>query len=69
MKSVGVDSKTCAGFLIIYLYMYCRWRSSYHDGKIGIQIAGLTPPQAMSVDIGGPAYHPCLSFLCSISYS
>ena len=31
-------------FLIVCLYMYCRWRSSYQEGRIGIPVTGLKPP-------------------------
>jgi hypothetical protein len=31
-------------FLIVCLYMYCRWRSSYQEGRIGILVTGLKPP-------------------------
>jgi hypothetical protein len=25
--------------------MYCHWRSSYQEGKVGIPLTDLTPPQ------------------------
>ena len=31
-------------FLIVCLYMYCRWRSSYEERVVGIQLTGLSPP-------------------------
>ena len=34
-------------FLIVFLYMYipCRWISSYQEGRVGIPLTGLTPQQ------------------------
>ena len=28
----------------VYMYMYCRWKSSYQEGMVGIPLNGLTPP-------------------------
>jgi hypothetical protein len=29
---------------ILCLYTYCRWRSSYQEGRVGIPLTGLTRP-------------------------
>jgi hypothetical protein len=29
----------CAGFVIVCLYMYFLWRSSYQEGRDGIQLS------------------------------
>jgi hypothetical protein len=34
----------CAGLLIVLLYIYCRWRSPYQEGRVGIPLTGLIPP-------------------------
>ena len=28
----------------VCLYMYCRWRSSYQEGRVEIPLTGSTPP-------------------------
>ena len=36
-------------FIFICLYMYCRWRSSYQEGRVGIPFTGLTLPHYLPV--------------------
>ena len=43
-----------AGFFLVYLYMYCRCRSSYQEGRVGIQLTGLTPPHFCACSKPGP---------------
>jgi len=31
-------------FFIVCLYMYCRWRSSYQEGRVRSPLNGLTSP-------------------------
>ena len=30
--------RICVGCFIVCLYMYCRWRSSYQEGRVGIPL-------------------------------
>jgi hypothetical protein len=34
--------------------MYCRWRSSYEDERVGIPLTGLTPPHYLACPKSGP---------------
>jgi hypothetical protein len=53
------------------LYMYCRWRSSYHEVEGGIPLSGLTPSHVYAcpkLDPGFPTSYVVVSFLCSIRW-
>jgi hypothetical protein len=39
--SFWVEASLCR-FLIVCLYLYCRWRSTYAEGRVGIPLTGLT---------------------------
>ena len=41
---VTLYKKIMCIFLIVCLYMYCRWTSNYQEGELGIPFSGLTPP-------------------------
>ena len=34
------------GFFIVCLYIYCSWKSSYQEGRVGIPLTGLNLSQA-----------------------
>ena len=36
--------------------MYCRWRSNYQEGRVGIPITSLTPPPLCSCAKLGPGF-------------
>ena len=38
------------------LYMYCRWRSRYQEGRIGISLTSLTPPHSCACPKPGPGF-------------
>jgi len=42
-------------FLVVCLYLYCRWRPNYQRG-IRIQITCLTPPYYHGCSKSGPQY-------------
>ena len=41
---------------IVYLYMYCGWRSSYQEGSVGILLTGLIPPHVWACPKPGPVF-------------
>jgi hypothetical protein len=46
-----------AGFFIVCLYMYCRWRSSYQkEGRIVIPLTGITPPHVCACSKPGHGF-------------
>jgi hypothetical protein len=52
---------------LLCLYMYCRWRSTYQEGRVGIPITGLTPPPFCACPKLGPGFQRHMSwflFLC-----
>ena len=42
-------------FFIVYLYMYCRWRSNYQEGRGGVEIplTDLNPPHVCACPKAG----------------
>ena len=60
-----------AGFLsfVNTLYMFCCWRSSYQEGRVGILLTGLNPPPFCACPKPGPRFQRCMScfFWCSMS--
>jgi hypothetical protein len=44
--------RICAGFITVCLDMYCWWRTSYQEGRVGIPLTWLTLPHflCMSLD-------------------
>ena len=47
--------------------MYCRWRSCYQEGRVGIPLTGLIPPNVCSCSKLGPGFPTSyvVVFLCS----
>jgi hypothetical protein len=46
-----------AGFFIVCLYIYCRWRSSYqNEGGIVILLTGITPPHVCACSKPGHGF-------------
>jgi len=43
MWSFKAEANLCRFFLIVRLYMYCRWRSSYQERRVGHLINQFTP--------------------------
>ena len=70
MWSFCVDANMCSFYMVwLYMYMYCRWRSSYQEGWVGISLTGLTPPHICSCSKPRPG-HPTsyvVVLLCSVS--
>jgi hypothetical protein len=60
------DSETVEVYVIVclYMYMHCRWRSSYQEGVGwgGISLTGLTPPYLCACP------KPWLGFLLNVTY-
>jgi hypothetical protein len=44
MLSFWVEANLCSFFYVYYVYMYCRWRSSYPEGSVAIPLTSLIPP-------------------------
>ena len=44
----------CAWFLLSFVY--CRWRFSYQEGRVGIPLTGLTPPHLCYSPKTGPGF-------------
>ena len=36
--------------------MYCRWRSNYEEGRVGIPLTGLPPPHCCACPKPGPEF-------------
>ena len=41
---------------IVCLYIYCRWRSSYQEGRVGIQLTCLTLPHFCACPMPRPGF-------------
>ena len=48
-----VEANLCR-FFIIWLYVYCLWRSSYQEERVGIPLTGLSPPHICACHKPGP---------------
>ena len=51
-----IEATLCRVFFIICLYMYCRWRSRYQAGRVGIPLTGLTPTHLCACSKAGPGF-------------
>ena len=69
MLSFWVEANLCR-FFIVYLYMYCCWKSSYQQGRAGILLICLTPPHFCGCPEPGPgpwiSNIICRAFVCSV---
>ena len=48
--------RICAGLFIVLLYIYSRWRSPYHEGRVGIPLTDLIPPHFCVGPKPGPRF-------------
>jgi len=56
-------------FFIVWLYMYCCWRSSYQEGRVGILLTDLTSPHFCAcpkTGFGFPTSCVVVTFLYSV---
>ena len=67
MWSSSSGSESVQVFFIVCLYMYCRWRSSYQEGRIGIPVTGLNrhmfvPTPSQNLDFQRHISVQCVQF-------
>ena len=49
-------SESVQVLFIVCSYLYYRWRPSYHDGRVGIPLTGLTSPNRCACSKLGPGF-------------
>jgi hypothetical protein len=65
---VFLSGSESVGFFIDCLYMYCRWRFSYQEGRLGIPLNRFNPPHFCACPKQGPGFPTShvMVFLCSV---
>ena len=61
-----VEANLCRLFYRLFIYVYCRWRSSYQEGRIGIPVTDLNPPHVCAYTKPGPGFPTSYHGVCCV---